>query len=342
MKKRAIPLAATLPLLSILLLTATTHTTQAIEPPIPKVTKKIALATTPKIALVATPAEKTTPLVLIPTTNTLMNASVSAFPFALKEEVKTALAKADTLAYSTEETFSYAMPAVAEAPQQLASANYTVILPSASSGSSTSRVVHAKKTNFIQRFFSKVFHRKKPKPPISVTPSVSTVYTLPSPWKTGYEPAPTAQEQLLIGFIRKTNPKWDVLGAHVLAYWLLDTGERYEVDPRVLASLIAVESSFRPDAVSSSNAKGFGQLKDDTARWLGVDDSFDPYQNLQGTAKYLQILGQKFPDDASKAIGSYYVGQGTIERNGMTDAAWYYVGKVQRYLDELIQQSAGL
>jgi hypothetical protein len=63
---------------------------------------------------------------------------------------------------------------------------------------------------------------------------------------------------------------------------------------------------------------------------------------LQGAAKYLQILGRKFPDDASKAIGSYYVGQGTVERQGMTDAAWYYVGKVQRYLDELLQQSAGL
>jgi soluble lytic murein transglycosylase-like protein len=141
---------------------------------------------------------------------------------------------------------------------------------------------------------------------------------------------------VLINFIRKTNPKWNVLGAHVLAYWLIETGKQYEVDSRVLASLIAVESSFRPDAVSSSNAKGFGQLKDDTAKWLGVDDSFDPKQNLQGTAKYLQFLGQKFPDDASKAIGSYYVGQGTVERNGMTDAAWYYVGKVQRYLDELL------
>jgi hypothetical protein len=331
----------------------TTHA-QATETPLPvptlSTTQKLSLtplvkatttaAVTPAInksISVSTPKSST--LVAIPITqpaSTLMNASVSAFPFALKDEVKTALAKAETIAYSTEETFNYAMPAVAEKPQLIASANYNVRTGASYNTMTSPRV---KKPGAVKRFFQRLFHRKVVKPTV---PSVSEVYALPSPWHFGQEPTPTANERLLISFIQKTNKKWDATGAHILAFWIIEAGDRYEVDPRVLASLIAVESSFRPDAVSSSDAKGLGQLKDDTAKWLGVENSFDPYQNLQGAAKYLQILGRKFPDDASKAIGSYYVGQGTVERQGMTDAAWYYVGKVQRYLDELLQQSAGL
>jgi soluble lytic murein transglycosylase-like protein len=266
-----------------------------------------------------------------------LNTTVNAFPFALKNEVKTAIVQAETIAYSTEETFNYAMPTVAEAPTLLASANYNV-RTGASYDTSTSPKV--KKQGKLKRFFQRLFHRKTIIKP--TLPTASSAYALPSPWVFGKEPTPTPNEQVLINFIQKTNKKWDATGAHILATWLIEAGERYEVDARILASLIAVESSFRPDAVSSSNAKGLGQLKDDTAKWLGVENPFDPYQNLQGAAKYLQILGRKFPDDASKAIASYYVGQGTVERQGMTDAAWYYVSKVQRHLDDCLQQSAGL
>jgi Transglycosylase SLT domain len=328
------PLYTSLLLLTALVFSAST-TTPAQATDIVGLTPLVKATTPPTKTTITT--EKPISLIAIPISNpatTLMNASVVAFPFALKNDVTTAITQAQTIAYSTEETFSYAMPAVAEKPKLLASANYNTT--GSSYGVSSPRV---KKPGAVKRFFQRLFRRKAAKP---IIPTVGAVYTLPTPWQIGQEPTPTVNEQLLMNFIHKTNTKWDATGAHVLATWLIEVGDRYEVDPRVLASLIAVESSFRPDAVSSSNAKGFGQLKDDTAKWLGVDNAFDPYQNLQGTAKYLQILGRKFPDDASKAIGSYYVGQGTVERQGMTDSAWYYVGKVQRYLDELLQQSAGL
>jgi soluble lytic murein transglycosylase-like protein len=274
---------------------------------------------------------------------------VTAFPFALTETIPTAIEQATTLAYSTEENFAYAMPSatetstVASVPSVqkplLASANFEAGIP-VGYASPVKKAKKVKQTNGTRGFWSRLFHRKKVT--VAIPSNTSTSYSLPSPWRIAEEPAPTAQEQLLMNFIRKTNPKWDEFNSHALAYWLITVGQQFEVDPRVLASLIAVESSFRYDAVSTSNAKGFGQLKDDTANWLGVTDAFDPLQNLQGTAKYLQYLGQKFPEDASKAIGSYYVGQGTVERQGMTDAAWYYVSKVQRYLDELLQQSASI
>jgi len=289
----------------------------------------------------------TQPAILSPS-NTVVNTMVTAFPFALTQTLPTAIEQSIALAYSSEETFVYTMPSATEAPmapttQQplLASANFEVGTP-VGYASPVKKTKKNKKQKNTEGFWSRLFHRKKKIVNIPSNTNTGNSYSLPSPWSITEEPAPTAQERLLMNFIRKTNPKWDAFNSHALAYWLITVGQQFEVDPRVLASLIAVESSFRYDAVSTSNAKGFGQLKDDTANWLGVTDSFDPLQNLQGTAKYLQYLGQKFPDDASKAIGSYYVGQGTVERQGMTESAWYYVSKVQRYLDELLQQSASI
>ena len=66
----------------------------------------------------------------------------------------------------------------------------------------------------------------------------------------------------------------------------------YGLDPHLLASLVAVESSFRPMAISRTGAVGLGQLKPDTAKWLGVENPYDPVQNISGVAKYLHFFNQ--------------------------------------------------
>jgi Transglycosylase SLT domain len=102
----------------------------------------------------------------------------------------------------------------------------------------------------------------------------------------------------------------------------------YSLDPRLLASLIAVESSFRPTAISSSGAVGLGQLKPDTARWLGVANPFDPIQNLMGAAKYLRYLLNRYNGNVVEALAAYSRGQGTIERYGIDQNALAYVRRV--------------
>lgn len=352
-----ITLPNALPTLKPLIKSANTSSTP-LAPTIPMlVTPSKQTKLSPSVSIPSKPLASTTiplklkpivtqPTTVLPPSNTIVNTMVTAFPFALTQTLPTAIEESTALAYSSEETFAYTMPSATEAPmapttQQplVASANFEVGTP-VGYASPIKKTPKIKKQKKREGFWSRLFHRKKKVVSLPSNTSTATSYSLPSPWSITEEPTPTAQERLLMNFIRKTNPKWDAFNSHALAYWLITVGQNFEVDPRVLASLIAVESSFRYDAVSTSNAKGFGQLKDDTANWLGVTDSFDPLQNLQGTAKYLQYLGQRFPDDAGKAIGSYYVGQGTVERQGMTEAAWYYVSKVQRYLDELLQQSA--
>src|SRR5262249_35492371 len=98
------------------------------------------------------------------------------------------------------------------------------------------------------------------------------------------------QQQSLAEVIQHYNKNLDPVLAGRISDAIQAYSGVYQVDARLLASLIAVESSFRCDAVSSSGAIGLGQLKPDTAKWLGVVDPFDPVQNLSGVAKYMRYL----------------------------------------------------
>lgn len=171
----------------------------------------------------------------------------------------------------------------------------------------------------------------------SVTPNL---VILPNIWKDGKRPNPTVREQMVIRLIQATNPTWDNASAHILARLIIDSGDANRIDYRILASLIATESSFKVNAVSSTGAKGLGQLKDATAQWLGVKDAFNPIDNLNGTAKYLSYLADQFPNDPARAVASYFVGQGNVKRDGLNDSALQYIIKVQRHLDLLLSWGA--
>jgi hypothetical protein len=174
----------------------------------------------------------------------------------------------------------------------------------------------------------------------SVNSVVSNPVTLPNIWKDGKRPNPTVREQMVMRLIQTTNPSWDAPSAHILARLIIDSGEAHRIDYRILASLIATESSFRINAVSSTGAKGLGQLKDATAQWLGVKDAFDPIENLNGTAKYLSYLADQFPNDPARAVASYFVGQGNVKREDLNESALQYIMKVQRHLDLLLSWGA--
>ena len=88
------------------------------------------------------------------------------------------------------------------------------------------------------------------------------------------------------------------------------------IDPSILAGLIETESSWNPNAVSSSKAKGLAQFMDDTAEEFGVN-VFDPESAINGAAKYLAYLIDYFEGDLKKAIYAYNGGMGRIERLGV-------------------------
>jgi hypothetical protein len=144
------------------------------------------------------------------------------------------------------------------------------------------------------------------------------------------------QAMLVANYIQNHNRKlpWDE--ADRTARAIVQFSGRYGVDYRLLTSLIATESSFRRDAVSSSGAIGMGQLKPDTARWLGVVDPYDPVDNIAGTARFLAWLLRRFNGNLEAALSAYYQGPGYVERNGITPVCMPYLEKVNRALGGLL------
>lgn len=92
-----------------------------------------------------------------------------------------------------------------------------------------------------------------------------------------------------------------------------------DVDWMLLASLIYQESKFDPDAKSWAGAHGLMQLTDVTIEEYGVEDPFDPEENITAGVAHLKWLDQywadKVPDDEERlkfVLASYNVGQGHV------------------------------
>ncbi len=90
--------------------------------------------------------------------------------------------------------------------------------------------------------------------------------------------------------------------------------ERERVDPRLVKSVMLVESNFNPRALSPKGARGLMQLMPGTARRYGVRDSWDPYENIRGGTAYLSDLLGMFDGDLVKTLAAYNAGEGAVQR----------------------------
>lgn len=91
---------------------------------------------------------------------------------------------------------------------------------------------------------------------------------------------------------------------------------RHGLDPDLVMAVAAVESGFRPEAVSPKGALGLMQLMPGTAASLGVGNAFDPAQNLDGGARYLGQLLTLYGGDLARALAAYNAGEGAVHRHG--------------------------
>jgi soluble lytic murein transglycosylase-like protein len=91
---------------------------------------------------------------------------------------------------------------------------------------------------------------------------------------------------------------------------------RYGIDPGLLRGLVRQESGFDPRAHSAAGAMGLTQLMPATAASLGVSDPYDPAQSLDGGARYLRQMLDRFGNDPAKALAAYNAGPGAVARFG--------------------------
>jgi len=94
------------------------------------------------------------------------------------------------------------------------------------------------------------------------------------------------------------------------------SAQRHNIDPALVRAVITTESNWNSSAISSKGALGLMQLIPGTARRLGVDDAFDPEQNVDAGVRYLGMMLDRYNGDLSKALAAYNAGPGVVDRFG--------------------------
>ena len=108
--------------------------------------------------------------------------------------------------------------------------------------------------------------------------------------------------------------------------------ERHGLDPKLLHALVLIESAYRPDAVSPAGAAGLTQLMPATARELGVEDRFDPVENLRGGADYLARQLRRF-QDVRLALAAYNSGPARVASLGRIPR----IRETEHYVESVVE-----
>lgn len=108
----------------------------------------------------------------------------------------------------------------------------------------------------------------------------------------------------------------------------------YNLSPALIRAVVQAESDYQVRAVSPAGAQGLMQLMPPTAKALGVQNPYDIDQNIDGGAKYLRQMLDRFDGDIKIALSAYNAGPGTVSKyNGNVPYAETrnYVERVMRF-----------
>lgn len=115
---------------------------------------------------------------------------------------------------------------------------------------------------------------------------------------------------------------------------IIEAAERHDMDPAMIKAIIMAESGFDRWAVSKRGAMGLMQLMPGTAESLGVSDSFNPEQNINGGVMYFRRLLNRFDGTVDLALAAYNCGSRNVRKYGGIPpfkATRIYIRKVRNY-----------
>jgi len=151
---------------------------------------------------------------------------------------------------------------------------------------------------------------------VTAAPSGAETYKFKAPdGSTHFTNAPTDPRYQRMGFTTGTQAGWLRLPQGDPAPYareITDAASRYGIPERLVIAVIRAESGFNARAVSRKGAQGLMQLMPSTASVLGVRNSFDPRENIEGGVRHLRGLLDRFPGNLSFAIAAYNAGEKAV------------------------------
>lgn len=138
---------------------------------------------------------------------------------------------------------------------------------------------------------------------------IARVETLPDPPPLFLTPAPIVPAQPGLSHAVSAEPT-----QQEMRQYLRSAGNAHNIDEELLAAVIHAESGGHARAVSRAGAQGLMQLMPSTARTLGVHDTFQPDQNINGGTAYLDRLLKRYKDNLALALAAYNAGPGAVDR----------------------------
>ncbi len=151
-----------------------------------------------------------------------------------------------------------------------------------------------------------------PPPPLTVLPDGRLETELPPP-----KPEPTRQE---------------------IDHLITQTARRHDVTPGLLKALIVAESGLDPWARSRAGAMGLTQIMPRTAAEMGLDDPYDPAQNIEAGCRYLKKMLRRYDNNLTQALAAYNWGLGNLERHGLKGMP----AQTRRFINQVVQLSRRL
>ncbi len=180
--------------------------------------------------------------------------------------------------------------------------------------------------------------RSKAPPAILMPPGmmISDTAMVPNPNYDFGEVEVTSNDELefntIMTYINQVYKKIPQEEATQIASSLVEFGKEQNLDPKFAAAVMARESGFNRLAVSSTGAKGLGQLVNHQA--FNVTDPFDIRQNSRGMVGYLKRLLIVWKDNSQKvslALASYFKGPNAMKKaNGQMDL------QTQKYVADIL------
>lgn len=121
----------------------------------------------------------------------------------------------------------------------------------------------------------------------------------------------------LTRFISSYNKKLNINDSRTIADSIIKASSYYRIDYKIIAALIALESSYSATVVSSTGAIGLGQLTPATIQTLNITNPYDIWENIDGSTKLLRSNLDRFNGDIYSALAAYNVGCQTVARVGI-------------------------